>query len=390
MTDAPRARARHSSGAGGPARAATPRRPALIFRKRFPKPGSVPGSLVGPEGAPPPRIRVIQYGPDHWDSHEAANVEDLARYRDPEHLTWIDLQGLGDLSVVRRIGELFSIHPLALEDAVNNPTRSKSEPYDAHHLIVTRMAHFGEMDEIVIEQVTIFVGKKWVITVQERYGDVFDPVRQRTKTAPLMLRHGIDYLAYALLDTTIDGFFPVLEAVGDEIEELEERLIEDPTHALVRRIYDVRRHLIDLRRAIWPQRDSVSALIRDESAFFTHDVRMFLRDTYDHAVQITDVVESYRDLATSLMELYLSSVSQRTNQVMQLLTVITSIFIPLSFIAGVYGMNFEYMPELHARWGYPVALGGMIAVGLGLGVYFWRRGWLSPPETGARRGDEGS
>jgi len=323
---------------------------------------------------------VIEYGSDYFAQRAIEDVEELARFREPEHLTWIDVQGLGDVALLRRMAELFSIHPLALEDAVNNPTRPKSELYDTSHLIVARMVRFDDDGEVLIEQVTLFVGPRWLISVQEQHGDCLDPVRQRTESAPLMRRHGIDYLAYAIVDTIIDNYFPVLEAVGEEIEVIEERLVDRPEQRLVGRIHEVRRQLIHLRRSIWPQRDGVSALIRDESPFFTHEVRMFLRDTHDHAVQIADVLESYRDLAASLMELYLSSLSQRTNQVMQVLTVMASIFIPLTFVAGVYGMNFENMPELHARYGYPIALACMAAVALGLLAYFRRRGWLSQPK----------
>jgi magnesium transporter len=348
--------------------------------KRHPKAGAVPGSLVPPADSPPPRIRVIEYGPDHYAARDVESVEELARYREPEHLTWIDVQGLGDVPLLRRLAELFSIHPLALEDAVNNPTRPKSELYDSSHLIVSRMAEIEDDGELEIEQVTLFVGPRWLVTVQEDYGDCLDPVRQRCQSAPLMRRHGIDYLAYAVVDTIIDNFFPVLEAVGEEIEDIEERLVEQPSPELVSRIHSLRRQLIHLRRAIWPQRDGVNVLIRDESPFFSHEVRMFLRDTHDHAVQIADMLESYRDVAASLMELYLSTLSQRTNQVMQVLTVMASIFIPLTFVAGVYGMNFDYMPELRARFGYPLALGAMAAIALALLAYFWRRGWLAQPK----------
>ncbi len=354
----------------------------MAFRKRYPTPGSVPGTLMPPAGAPAPRIQLIEYGGDHWASREIRDVEELAAYREPAHLTWIDVQGLGDLAALRRIAELFSIHPLALEDAVNAPSRQKAEPYPANHLIVTRMARFDDEDELRVEQVAIFVGPRWLITVQERWGDVFEPVRLRTKSAPLMREYGIDYLAYALLDTAIDGFFPVLERLGDEIEEAEELMIEHPTPELVRRIHTVRRALLELRRAIWPQRETVAELIREPSPFITDTARTFLRDTRDHTVQIVEVLETYRELAASLMELYLSSLSQRTNQVMQVLTVIASIFIPLTFIVGIYGMNFDWMPELRWRYGYPVSLVAMAAIAGGMIWYFRRRGWLSANDGG--------
>ncbi len=362
----------------------------MAFRKRYPTPGSIPGTLMPPAGSPAPRIQVIEYGPEHWSSREIQNVEELAQYREPAHLTWIDVQGLGDVAPLQRIAELFAIHPLALEDAVNAPSRQKAELYDANQLIVTRMARLDADDELSVEQVAIFVGKRWLVTVQERWGDVFDPVRARTKSAPLMRKHGIDYLAYALLDTAVDGFFPVLEVLGEEIEELEERMIERPAPELVRRIHVVRRALLELRRAIWPQRETVAALIREPSPFITDTARTFLRDTQDHAVQIVEVLESYRELAASLMELYLSALSQRTNQVMQVLTVIASIFIPLTFIVGIYGMNFDAMPELRWRYGYPAVLAAMTAVGSGMVWYFQRRGWLRPNDVAQDQPKRGS
>lgn len=235
-----------------------------------------------------------------------------------------------------------------------------------------------------LEQVSILIGANYVATFQERDGDVFDPVRQRIRQGRGLLRTaGAGYLGYALIDTVVDGFYPVFEALGDRVVELEEEVVERPTRSTLRRIYTFKRQLLELRRAVWPHRDVLSSLLRDESPFITADQRIYLRDTSDHAVQLLDVLEAYRETATGLLDVYLSSESNRTNEVMRVLTVIASIFIPLTFVAGVYGMNFEAMPELHSRMGYPIVLGTMIAIGGELLWKFRQLGWI-----GARKDDD--
>jgi magnesium transporter len=348
-----------------------------MFRKRHPAAGSQPGSLVSPEGAAPPRIRLVDYGPDHCEEIEIQEVEELERHRDSETVSWIDIQGLGDLTVLQRLGEMFSISPLALEAAVNAPVRPRSEVYPSHHMIVARMVRLEEEALIRREQITFLIGNRYLITIQERHGDVFDPVRRRIREGPRFRRYGADYLAYALLDAVIDGYYPVLEVLGEQLEQLEQRILLSPAQDAIAEVYQTRRELLGIRRAVYPQREAVASLMRDESPFIGEAVQVHLRDCYEHAIQISDVIETYREITGGLVELNMSSLSNRMNRVMQVLTLMASIFIPLTLIAGIYGMNFEHMPELHFRWGYPAALLTMAGIGFGMFLYFRHRGWIT-------------
>lgn len=354
-----------------------------LFRKRHPPVGSRPGTLVIPDSAPPPRVCVMDYGPGDVDEREIADIEELTAFLQSGTVTWVDVQGFGDETVIRRLGEIFSIHALALEDAVNVPQRPKSESYEGHQLYITRMGTLDSVAEVQVrtEQVSIFLGEHFVLTIQERLGDVFDPVRARIRAGVGPIRRsGPDYLAYALIDTVIDGYYPVLEQMGEYLEALEDSTFENAKKSNLRRIYHAKRQLLELRRAVWPQREALSSLIRDENPLVSAPVRVYLRDCYDHAVQVIDVTETFRELASNLMDIYLSAVSQRTNDVMKVLTIIGSIFIPLTFLAGIYGMNFQHMPELAQPWAYPALLAVMLAVALGMVVFFWRRGWLGERE----------
>ena len=348
-----------------------------MFRKRHPAPGSQPGSLVRPEAAEPTRIRLMDYGPDHCEELEIQEVEELERVRESEAISWIDIQGLGDLALIESVGEMFSIHPLALEAAVNVPVRPRSEIHESHHMIVARMVRLEAEGEILREQITLLVGERYLITIQERHGDVFDPVRRRICTGPRFRRYGPDYLAYALLDAVIDGYYPVLEALGEQLEELEQRILLSPAENAVAEVYQTRRELLGIRRAVFPQREAVASLMREESPFISQDVQLHLRDCYEHAIQISDVIETYREITGGLVELNMSLLSNRMNRVMQVLTLMASIFIPLTLIAGIYGMNFEHMPELHLRWGYPAALLAMVGIGVAMVLYFRHRGWIT-------------
>jgi magnesium transporter len=351
------------------------------FQKRHTKPGARPGTLVIPHDATRPVVRLIEYTPETLDESEVRDVEALRAVLARDTRAWIDVHGLGDEALLRRLGAVFALHPLALEDVVNVPQRPKCEPYEDHHLIVTRMLEMEGETRLRMEQVSIFVGKNHVLTVQERAGDVFDPVRERLRrTGGAARRLGPDYLAYALLDAVIDAYFPILERMGELMEELEDEVVSDPRPRSLRKIHDVRRELLTLRRSIWPQREMINALIRDENAFIGETTRLHLRDTYDHCVQIIDGTETYRELAAGLMDVYLSGVGNRQNEVMKVLTVIASIFIPLTFLAGLYGMNFENMPELHYRWSYPLLLATMVAMATAMVVYFRRLGWLGGRE----------
>jgi len=336
----------------------------------------MPGTLAIASDAQRPQIRVVKYKPGHLEEHEITEVDVLKDLLEHGAVCWIDVQGLGDEEVLRELAALFSIHPLALEDVVNVPQRPKIERFEKHTLCIARMAVPRE-DEVEPEQVALFVGADYVLTFQERRGDVFDPIRHRIRQGgPILRSSGPSYLAYALLDAVIDGYYPILETFGEKIEMLEDEIVADPQPAVLRAIHQGKRDLLSLRRAIWPQREAISTLLRDENPLFTDTVRIYLRDCYDHCVQIMDAVDTYRELVGGLMDVYLSSVGNRQNEVMKVLTIMASVFIPLTFMAGIYGMNFDNMPELHARWGYPVLLGIMAAVAVTLIIYFHRRGWM--------------
>lgn len=335
-----------------------------------------------PEDSGPPSIRVIAYTPEAVHDFAPQSIDEVPPILEDHAVTWLDIQGLGDEKLLRRVAELFRLHPLALEDAVNVPQRPKSEVYENHYLYITRMTmlHPGSSD-LDTEQVSIFIGRNYVLTLQERCGDVFDPVRQRINAGIGAIRtSGPDYLAYALIDTIIDGYYPVLEQIGEQLEGLEEKALSSANKSTLREIYATKRQLLNLRRAVWPQREAVSALIRDESPLITAPVRIFLRDCYDHTVQLIDVTETFRELCGNLLDLYMSSVGMRTNDVMKVLTIISSVFIPLTFLAGIYGMNFEHIPELHVRWAYPALLGVMTVIAAGMLYIFRSIGWLGERE----------
>jgi magnesium transporter len=355
----------------------------LFGRRSVSRPGSSPGTLQAPAGhtAQPTAVTVIAYGPELCEERSIASPDELAPYRDRPGVTWVNVTGLADLEQIERIGALFGLHPLALEDVVNVGQRPKTEDYDDHRYVVMKLLHAGAGVEV--EQVSLFFGRRFVITFQEHSGDAFDGVRDRIrKGRPRIRGAGGDYLAYALIDALVDQYFPLLEDFGERLEELEEELVENPTPKTLHQIYRARRQLLLLRRAAWPQREVISGLERDESGLVGRETKVFLRDCYDHTVQALDIIETYRELAAGMLDVYLSSISNRMNEVMKVLTIMATIFIPLTFIAGIYGMNFDpqasgwNMPELEWAFGYPAALAMMAAVGLGLVFFFRRKGWL--------------
>jgi len=347
-------------------------------------PGTMPGALNIEADAPPPSIVLIDYSCNGATRLEVSTPEECAPYLDTDSVSWVDVQGLGNEDILQRVGKVFDLHPLALEDVVNVPQRPKVEEYDDQILIVTRMVMPRPGEVCTQEQVSFILGKHYLLTVQEEpEHDTFRSVRDRIRIDRGTIRkRGADYLAYALIDTIIDGFFPVLEVYGERIEELEDEVVVNPTRHTLEKIHFLKRELLSLRRSIWPQRDAINTLIRDESDLISQEVRIYLRDCADHATQVLDMVETYREVASSLMDIYVSSVGNRMNEVMKLLTVISSIFIPLTFIAGIYGMNFNTdrspwnMPELNWYFGYPLCLALMAIVAGGLVFFFWKRGWF--------------
>ncbi|MCU0567040.1 MAG: magnesium/cobalt transporter CorA [Oculatellaceae cyanobacterium Prado106] len=347
--------------------------------------GSVPGTLTIEEDATAPTLFLIDYNNDNATRVKLDTPEECTPYLESESVSWVDVQGLGSENILRRLGHDFSLHPLVLEDDVNVPQRPKVEEYDDQLLLIARMVMLKKSGQgFISEQVSFILGQHYLLTVQEEPAyDSFGPVRERIRgNKGCIRRDGADYLMYALMDAIVDGFFPVLETYGELIEDLEDEVVANPTRQTLEKIHKLKRELLMLRRSIWPQRDAINSLIRDGSDLISDDVRIYLRDCYDHAVQVLDMVETYRELASSLMDVYLSSVSNKMNEVMKLLTVISTIFIPLTFVAGVYGMNFNpdqspfNMPELNWYWGYPLCWAVMIAIALSLIFYFHRMGWF--------------
>lgn len=351
---------------------------SAFFKKRHPSIGARPGTLMIAEDALPPKVRMISYNLDEVLEREIEDIDKLAKAFDPKNVTWVDVQGFGDEELVRKIGDIFSIHPLMLEDIVNMPQRPKTESYDGQVLVITRMVRLNEDKAIDMEQVSILMGNNYVLTFQERYGDILDPVRERIRNGkgrPIR-RSCSDYLTYVITDTIIDGYYPVIESIGDHLEHLEAVVMDNPSTSTLQELNRTKNLLVNLRRVAWPQREMVSSLMRDDNELIVDEVRMFLRDTYDHCVQTAEVIEMYRDMATGLMNTYLSSIANRTNEVMKVLTIMASIFIPLTFMAGIYGMNFDHMPELHVPWAYPALGLAMFSTAAAMLFFFWRKGWI--------------
>ena len=347
-----------------------------LFAKKHTQVGARPGTLIIGKEAAQPRIRIIRFTPKEHFDNEVNTVDQIRAELAKDGVVWIDVQGLGDERLIREIGDAFSIHMLALEDVVNVPQRPKTETFDLHQLYIARMVSVDNR-QLEVEQVSIFFGKNFVLTFQERFGDVLDPVRKRihSKKGP-MRKSGPDYLAYAIIDTIIDGYYPVLEEYGEYLEELESRVIANATPNMLELINKIKRNLLLLRRGIWPQRDALNILIRDECPFVTDEVKVFLRDSHDHCTQVADVLENFRETAGALLSTYLSALGNKQNEVMRILTIMASIFIPLTFMAGIYGMNFETMPELKHPMAYPLLLFAMACTAVGMLIYFKLLGWI--------------
>jgi magnesium transporter len=343
--------------------------------------GAAPGCVTAAADALPSQMRVIAYNEkgviDRPISAVAEIPELLARWK----VCWINVDGLASADIISALGELFDIHNLALEDVVHTHQRPKMEQYDGHVFITAHLIDPG----MEIDQFSMFLGKGYVLTFQERPGDCLDALRRRIREARGRVRDGAaDYLAYCILDTIIDSYFPYLDDIGDRMEAVETEVLGKPGREVISTIHNLKHDLFTLRRAIAPLRDAVNALIRDTGPEITDTTRVFLRDCYDHTFQILDLVDTQREIAGGLLDIYLSSVSNRMNEVMKLLTIISTVFIPLTFIAGVYGMNFDHtashwnMPELHWTWGYPAIMAVMLLIALGELGLFWKMGWLRP------------
>lgn len=355
-------------------------RARLSGLRHLAKPGSQPGTLESRADPAATRIEVFAYGPDELKEHTVSSAEEIEALRSTSPVLWVNVVGLGDINLIAKLGENFLLHRLALEDVVNVHQRPKAEEYDDNVFIVARMVHGDKPSES--EQVSMFMGADYILTFQERAGDSFDPVRKRLRDGRGRIRSSPpDYLCYALLDALIDGYFPVLEEFGERLEDIEDAVVTEPEPDHVQILHDLKRELLLVRRSVWPLREMINSLIRDEHKLFDASTRVYLRDCYDHAIQLMDIIETYREIATGLIDVYISSVGAKMSDIMKVLTIIATIFIPLGFIAGLYGMNFNTgspwnMPELGWRYGYPVVLMTMLLVGVGMLYYFRQKGWI--------------
>jgi magnesium transporter len=363
--------------------------------RRRKKAGTPPGTLVytGTNEARPTRITVTEYDQGTIREYAPESAKECSRVLTSSLVNWINVDGLHDAAVLTEMGQVFGIHPLALEDIANTQQRARVQVFENHLFIVLKMLYpdpdLEAPEALLEEQISLVVGPNYVITFQEHPGDPFDPIRRRLQTgAGRIRRMGADYLAYALLDTIVDNYFLVLEQLGDHLIALETGVIESGDHSHLQKVYRAKHTLIALRRHIWPLREMVSALVRGDASngegpsLIGETTTLYIRDVYDHVIQIIDILESYRDMVSALVDLHISNQSNRMNEVMKVLTIIATIFIPLTFIAGIYGMNFDpaaspfNMPELAWYWGYPTSLLAMAAIAGGMLYFFRKKGWL--------------
>ncbi len=346
---------------------------------RLKKVGQMPGSLIytGPARSAPVTVRLMQYGPDGPSDTLNLSASEAPGRLKAQGVNWVDVDGVHDVALLAELGEAFKLHPLTLEDIASIGQRPKVEFYDDYLYLVLRMLTLNEAGELENEQVSMILGPNYLLTFQETPGDVFDGVRERIRQKKgRICRLGSDYLAYSLLDAVVDTYFTLLEGYSDRLERLEARVYDNPRPEVMAAMNGLKRDTLFVRKAVWPLRDLMSALQREESPLISSAVLTFLRDAQDHSVQIIETVEALREILSSLHDTYLSSLSHRMNEVMKTLTIVGVIFIPLTFLVGVYGMNFEVMPELHWPWAYPALWLIMIALALGMLAYFRRRGWL--------------
>jgi magnesium transporter len=351
-----------------------------LIKKRSEKAGLPPGSLVhiGEKKADTPKITVMDYDEAHFQEKEIKTIEECFLFKDTPTVTWINIDGLHRVEILEKLGECYGFHPLVLEDILNTDQRPKMEDYGEYLYIVLRMLSYNDKSsEIESEQISLVLGPNFVFSFQEREGDTFNPIRDRIRNSKGRIRKmGADHLAYTLLDSIIDNYFIILEKLGEKIESLEEEVVTRPTPETLQTIHHLKREMIFLRKGVWPLREVISGLERGESSLIKESTRIYLRDVYDHTIQTIDTIETYRDMVSGMLDIYLSSISNRLNAVMKVLTIIATIFMPLTFIAGIYGMNFKYMPELEWRWGYPAIWFAVVLISVSMLIYFKRKRWL--------------
>jgi magnesium transporter len=350
-----------------------------IWRKHK-KVGAPPGSLVY-HGKPiheQIELTIIDYGPDHVTEKKNASIQECMIFLDTPSITWIHICGIHDIKTVEQLGRHFGLHPLMLEDIVTSGQRSKLDDYKDNIFIVLRLLNYDEeKDNIEDEQVSLILGKNFVISFSETKKDLFEPVEQRIRQKNSRITHrGADYLCYALIDCTVDNYFSVLEQVDDKLERLEQELVNLPSNATLVKIQKTKRDIAHLRKSVWPTRGVINLFRRLDSPLIKETTNLYMQDVYDHTIQAIDTIESFRDLSSGLLDIYLSNINLRMNEVMKVLTVVSTIFVPLTFVASIYGMNFENIPELHWKYSYFAVLGLMLSMSLGMLCFFRHKKWI--------------
>jgi magnesium transporter len=344
------------------------------------KAASIPGTIeyVGIQRKTPVTLHVLDYNEKDFTEKDLANVGEILPFKERPTVTWLNINGVHDEKIIHDIGEIFNIHPLVMEDMANTTQRPKVEEYDEYIFAVIKMAYFNEEShEVTLEQVSLIIGKDYLISLQEREGDVLDGLRERIRISKGKIRKlGSDYLLYGILDAVIDHYFTVLERIGEEIENLESQLLETADQILLNKIYHLKQELVFLRKSVWPMREVINVLQRADNRLINESTALYLRDVYDHTLQVVETVETFSDMSSGMLDLYLSSISNRTNEVMKVLTIFAAIFIPLTFLAGVYGMNFKFMPELQWKLAYPIWWAVMVLMTIVMLIYFKRKKWL--------------
>ena len=353
---------------------------ARLIKERTKKRGLPPGTLVhiGEKSGKDVSITVIDYDETHLQEVEIKTIEQCFPFKDKPTVTWINIEGLHQSEIIQGLGDCFGLHPLVMEDILNTDQRPKVEDYKDYLYIVLKMLHNVKSTEIVTEQISLILHPNFVISFQEGIeGDVFSQVRERLRSGKGRIRvMGADYLAYSLIDAIVDNYFAILEGIGEKIEDIEEELVTNPKRETLHRIHEMKREMIFLRKAVWPLREVISVLERGESPLIKNTTVVYLRDVYDHTIQVIDTIETSRDMLSGMLDIYLSSISNRMNEIMKFLTIIGTIFIPLTFIVGIYGMNFEFMPEIRWRYGYFAVMTFMFAIGIFMLFYFKKKKWL--------------
>ncbi|MGB5459494.1 MAG: magnesium/cobalt transporter CorA [Eudoraea sp.] len=344
------------------------------------KTGLAPGTIVyvGNKAKKDLFIDVFDYNKDYLDEKQLKNIEEAFTYENKETITWINVNGLNHVNEIEKLGKDFELHPLIIEDIANTKQRPKLDEHEEYVFVVLKMLYFDQEQNLKFENISFVQGSNYLLSFQESDGDVFDSVRERLRNSKGRVRsQGADYLLYALMDAIVDNYFNLMEVMGEKIEELEENLFEEKSNNdLIQEIHNLKREILRIRRAVYPLRDVVNRMDKVEASLVTEKTQLYLRDLYDHVIQVSESIDIQRELIWSLMDMYMTTISNRMNEVMKVLTIMATIFIPLTFIAGVYGMNFENIPELKFQYGYFVLWGVMVVVFLGMLYYFKRREWL--------------